>query len=85
MKKMVKSEYPSSAIFALTDWIRPDQSRFRCEPKNRSFHPAGTAAEIASGEILTIATTATATEETVRTVNWRSSVTTTLYIPPATT
>jgi hypothetical protein len=32
-----------------------------------------------------MATIATATAEMVRTVNWRSSVITTLYMPPATT
>ncbi len=84
MKKNPKKLYPSCIIFVLTASISPVQFRFKFQPKNGVVHPFGMKCANVSGETARKAIMPMAKDATVKTINCKNSVMTTLNIPPFT-
>ncbi len=65
--------------------MSPDQSRSRRQPKDNWSQPAGTARRSISGDTRVMAMMPSAMDAVERMQNWKTSVTTTLNMPPLTT
>ena len=78
------SEKPSLAILWLSDASPPLQPRSSDQPKNGVCQPSGVSAAIVAGSTRWMAMTATITETTVISANFRTSVHTMLNMPPST-